>query len=130
MKQVYPAFIVDTKDHSTHPVLAYVPDLSIYTEGSDFASVMEMARDAIGIAGLSMEDHGEALPEPSSRETAMAKAKEDREVIDFSAGTLTYIDVDFTKYRRKMDTRTVRRNVTLPSWLNYEAELPAILVKH
>ena len=29
---------------------------------------------------------------------------------------------DSEEYRRKIDTRTVRRNVALPSWLNYEAE--------
>jgi len=31
------------------------------------------------------------------------------------------VDVDFTAYRRKLDNRTVRRNVTLPNWLDYEA---------
>lgn len=38
------------------------------------------------------------------------------------------MDVDFAQYRRKLDTRTVRRNVTLPSWLNYEAEKAGINV--
>ena len=32
------------------------------------------------------------------------------------------VDVDFEEYRRKMDNKTVRRNVTLPNWLNKEAE--------
>ena len=38
------------------------------------------------------------------------------------------MDVDFAEYRRKTDTKTVRRNVALPSWLNYEAEHAGINV--
>ena len=34
----------------------------------------------------------------------------------------------FSEYRRKIDTKTVRRNVALPSWLNYEAEHAGINV--
>ena len=32
------------------------------------------------------------------------------------------MDIDFDVYRRKIDMKTVRRNVTLPNWLNREAE--------
>ena len=32
------------------------------------------------------------------------------------------MDIDFVEYRRKADNKTVRRNVTLPNWLNQEAE--------
>ncbi|HIT64998.1 MAG TPA: hypothetical protein IAC37_11280 [Candidatus Ventrimonas merdavium] len=32
------------------------------------------------------------------------------------------VDVDFSEYRRRLDNRMVRRNVTLPNWLNLEAE--------
>lgn len=35
---------------------------------------------------------------------------------------LTLVDVDFDKYRRKHEMRTVRKNVSIPSWLNEEAE--------
>ena len=38
------------------------------------------------------------------------------------------MNVDFTEYRKKVDTKTVRRNVALPSWLNYEAEHAGINV--
>ncbi len=36
--------------------------------------------------------------------------------------TQTLVDVDLTSYRKMLDNRTVRRNVTLPNWLNQEAE--------
>lgn len=128
MKQVYPTFILNTNDNSEHPFLVCVPDLEIFTEGDSFADAIEMARDAIGLTGISMEDNGEELPTPSRQEEALEKVKQDTEIVDFSKGTLTYVDVNFSEYRRKVDTRTVRRNVALPSWLNYEADRAGINV--
>ena len=128
MKQVYPTFILNTNDNSEHPFLVCVPDLEIFTEGDSFADAIEMARDAIGLAGISMEDNGEELPIPSKQEIALEKVKQDTEIVDFSKGILTYVDVDFSEYRRKVDTKTVRRNVALPSWLNYEADQAGVNV--
>lgn len=128
MKQVYPTFIFDTKDNSEHPFLVCVPDMEIFTEGDSFADAIEMARDAIGAAGISIEDCGENMPVPSCAETAVKKAKQATDVIDFSKGILTYVDVDFSEYRRKNDMKTVRRNVALPSWLNYEADKAGVNV--
>ena len=128
MKQVYPTFILNTIDGYSHPFLVCVSDLEIFTEGDTFADAIEMARDAIGLAGISMEDNKEELPVPSDQEAAIEKVKQDTEDIDFSKGILTYVDVDFSEYRKKVDTKTVRRNVALPSWLNYEAEHAGINV--
>ena len=128
MKQVYPTFIVNTDDGSKRSFLVCVPDMDIFTEGDTFADAIEMARDAIGMTGISMEDNKEELPVPSDQKTAIEKVKQDTEDIDFSKGILTYVDVDFSEYRKKVDTKTVRRNVALPSWLNYEAEHAGINV--
>lgn len=122
MKQVYPTFILNTNDGSEHSFLVCVPDMEILTEGDTFADAIEMARDAIGLAGISMEDNKEEIPLPSDQNVAIEKVKQDTEDIDFSKGILTYVDVDFSEYRRKIDTKAVRKNVTIPSWLNYEAE--------
>ena len=43
-----------------------IPDFRINTQGKDIAEAIEMARDAIGLMGIDMQDDGEALPEPSS----------------------------------------------------------------
>lgn len=128
MKQVYPTFILNTNDGSEHSFLVCVPDMEIFTEGDTFADAIEMARDAIGLAGISMEDNKEELPVPSDQSAAIEKVKQDTEDIDFTQGVLTYVDVDFSEYRKKVDTKTVRRNVALPGWLNYEAEHAGINV--
>lgn len=124
MKQAYPVFIAEfEKDF-----LVYVPDMDIYTEGKSMADAMEMARDAIGLKGIDMEDSGIDLPTPSNGAQAYEKAKEDADIFDYSQGILTLVDVDFSEYRRRMDNKTVRRNVTLPNWLNVQAEKAGINV--
>jgi predicted RNase H-like HicB family nuclease len=128
MKQVYPTFILNTNDNSEHPFLVCVPDMDILTEANSFADAIEMARDAIGVTGVSMEDNKEELPTPSDENVVIKKAEKYSDDIDFTQGVLTYVDVDFTEYRKKVDTKTVRRNVALPSWLNYEAEHSGINV--
>ena len=116
MKRAYPTFIAE----SDGDYLVYVPDLEINTEGSSLVDAIEMARDAIGLKGITMEDLDQEIPEASEMSEAAEKANTD--IFDYSAGTATLVDVDFSEYRRKMDNKMVRRNVTLPSWMNYEAE--------
>lgn len=115
MKSVYPVIFTQTDN----AVLVEVPDLEILTEGKNIQDAIEMARDAIGLTGISMQDHGDSIPEAT-----------DFKNIDIKSGTfagegesqLSLVDIDFDVYRRKIDVKTVRRNVTLPNWLNREAE--------
>lgn len=124
MKQVYPVFIAEYKKE----YLVYVPDMDIYTEGKTMADAIEMARDAIGLKGIDYEDDTKPLPSPSSQEKALAIAKSNTNIFDYSTGILTLVDVNFTEYRRRTDNKAVRRNVTLPNWLNMEAEKAQINV--
>ena len=108
MKNSYP--IILTPDEKGFTV--FIPDFDINTQGDDLTEAIEMARDAIGLMGIDMEDDKKALPIPSA--TTDIKAAEG-EIISF-------VDVDFAEYRRKNETRVVKKNCTLPSWLCYEAE--------
>lgn len=115
MKKVYPTIFTQADD----VVLIEVPDMGILTEGKDTADAVEMARDAIGLKGISLEDDKMEIPEPSEIVD-----------IDIQKGTfaedgksfVSLVDVDFLAYRSRLDNKTVRRNVTLPNWLNREAE--------
>ncbi len=118
-KNSYPTFISDNNG----AFLVFVPDLDIYTEGNSLTDAIAMARDAIGIKGITLEDDGIDIPDPSTSEQAIERAREEADdLIDYSQGILTYVDVDFHEYRLKHDNRMVRRNVTLPCWLDYAAE--------
>lgn len=108
MKQTYP--IVIKKTSSGYVV--YIPDFDINTEGADITEAIEMARDAIGIMGIDMEDDKKKLPEPTAFDRIKLKSNE----------FITLVDVDFYEYRRKNETKVVKKNCTLPSWLCYEAE--------
>ncbi|MDR1700666.1 MAG: type II toxin-antitoxin system HicB family antitoxin [Lachnoclostridium sp.] len=115
MKKVYPVILTQTNDI----VLVEVPDLEIFTEGKSMADAIEMARDAIGLKVISYEDDQIKIPEPSKLETVQAeKGTFSNEGINY----VSLVDVDFIEYRRKTDNKTVRRNVTLPNWLDYEAK--------
>ena len=125
MKQVYPTFILNTNDDSEHPFLVYVPDMEIYTEGDSFANAIEMARDAIGLSGITLEDMSEPIPLPRDINEIDLKKSE------FASAEKSYVslvDVDFTKYRKKVDNKMVRKNVTIPNWLNKAAEKEKINV--
>lgn len=109
MKNSYP--IILTPDKVGYVV--YIPDFDINTEGDTLTEAIEMARDAIGLLGIDMEDDQKELPVPSEISAVTKETEED---------IVTLVDVDFVEYRRQNDIRSVRRNVTLPSWLDFEAE--------
>ena len=109
MKKAYPVIL----SRGEKFIVAYVPDFEINTQGTDIADAIEMARDAIGVVGIDMEDDGDPLPEP----TVVSAVKADSAV-----DIVTLVDVDFGEYRRKNDMKAVKKNCTIPSWLNFEAE--------
>ena len=110
MKVIFPVIISTQKEEQYHDV--FVPDLEINTEGKDITDSIEMARDAIGLKCITMEDMNIKIPLPS-------------DIKDISFGKnefVTLVDVDLYDYRRKNEMRSVKKNCTLPSWLCYEAE--------
>jgi len=112
MKTTYPIVMTQGKEL----IVVYIPDFDINTQGKTEADAMAMARDAIGIIGIDMEDDNEQLPTPTTLSAIKAKTSD----------TVTLVDVDFAEYRRKNDMRAVKKNCTIPSWLSYEAEKAGI----
>ncbi|MDR0884122.1 MAG: type II toxin-antitoxin system HicB family antitoxin [Oscillospiraceae bacterium] len=111
MKRAYPVIFTPLAKEGGYMVT--LPDFDgTNTHGNTMPEAIEMARDAMGIMGLCFEDEGKALPTPSP----LDKIKTETEEI------LSFVDVDFAEYRRRNELRTVKKNCTLPSWLNTEAE--------
>lgn len=104
MKQVYAAIFTLAPEGG---YTVFIPDLNINTQGDNIAETIEMARDAICMWAICEEDMGHTIPIP----TTISPEHADGE-------TIALIDVDFAAYRRAQETRTIRKNVTLPSWLN------------
>lgn len=108
MKNVYPIVI----SKGVKKYIVYVPDFDINTEGDTIADAIQMARDAIAMCGCYKEDNHEEVPSSQSLD---AKKTNPHDIV-------TLVDVDFEEYRRKNDMRSIRKNCTIPSWLNDEAE--------
>ena len=118
MKSAY-SVIFTLKSDEKDTVLVEVPDLDIFTEGYGIVNAIEMARDAIGLAGITLEDMGQEIPPPRKIQDIPWNTAE---FVKEGKCFVSLVDIDFTEYRRKVDNRSVRRNVTLPNWLNREAE--------
>ncbi len=108
MKNSYPIILTPEEKGFT----VFIPDFDINTQGDDLTEAIEMARDAIGLMGIDMEDDGKVIPAASS---AQSIKHADGEIISL-------VDVDFAEYRRRNEMKVVKKNCTLPSWLCYEAE--------
>ena len=113
-KRVYPVILTP----ADNIILVEVPDMEILTEGKDYQDAIEMARDAIGLKGITLPDASDISVINPEKGTFAEDGK----------GYVTLVDVDFLIYRRRVDSKAVRRNVTLPNWLNREAEAAHINV--
>lgn len=87
-KFAYP--VVLTEDGPDY--LVHVPAFDIDTSGKSLVDAIEMARDAIGLVGIELEDEGKEIPDPSEGEIV----KESENDI------VTYVDIDFDGYRKSL----------------------------
>ncbi|MCM1441703.1 MAG: type II toxin-antitoxin system HicB family antitoxin [Roseburia sp.] len=109
MKNVYPIIITPPEEGEIY-YLVYIPDFDINTEGTSLDDALYMARDAIGLVGICMEDDGKAIPAASELKPACE-----------SNQLTALIDIDFAAYREKNENRAVRKNCTIPAWLDKKA---------
>lgn len=80
---------------------------------------IHMAREAIELNCMLMEDANETIPLPSDISLLDIKKcdfAEDGKTI------ISLIDINSTDFRRKTGKKIVKRLVELPGWLNYKAE--------
>lgn len=110
MKYVYPAIF----ESENGKYYVSVPDLSgCNTVGDDLQDAIEMARDAIEMWLCIAEDRKEKIPKPT-------------ENLKSEKGFISLIDADTTKYRKMTSNRAVKKTLTIPSWLNEQAELAGV----
>lgn len=107
MKYVYPAIF--TPEGTDYNVL--IPDLAgCVTFGYDLPDAIAMARDAMSMWICDAEDKGESLPVSSGAVTCP------------QGSFINLIDCDTTAYRREHDNKAVKKTLSIPSWLNVQAE--------
>lgn len=81
--------------------IVFIPDFGISTQGEDYADAILMARDAMCCWMFEMAEDGKEFPEPTDFLSVP---------LDESKGQIkTLVDVDFKKYLREHDTRSVKK---------------------
>ncbi|MBQ3801190.1 MAG: hypothetical protein II837_12940 [Treponema sp.] len=112
MRVVYPVIFTETKDKKD-TVLAYVPDLDRSTEGYGIADAIVMAKDLIGNMIFDVPDP--ELPKPT-KANGINPGKSPFHGDGESFVSL--VDVDLDAFRTREKSKSVRRNITLPQWLD------------
>lgn len=114
MKYVYPAIFTPEQEGGYGVV---VPDLpGCGTFGETLVDAIEMARDAISMWLCDAEDKNETIPQ--QRKSSEHHVSGDSFV--------NLIDADTAEYRRVNESRAVKKTLTIPSWLNVQAEKAGI----
>lgn len=109
-KYVYPAIL--TREQSGLYSVAFPDFEACFTQGSDLADALTMAQDILSLTLCDMEDDGTLIPQASSPQSLTTE----------SNSFVSLVMADTVEYRRAYSGRAVKKTLTLPSWLNYEAE--------
>ena len=97
------------------------PDLpGCITFGKDEDEAIRMAREAVSLHMYGMEQDAEDIPEPSSlKALARDEELEDNEVFFL-------VEAFMPAFREKQNKRFVKKTLSIPYWLNAEAERQGI----
>ena len=102
----YPAVFTQAE----HYITVTFPDIpSAITQGETQEEAFEMAQEVLGFA---LEDY-EKYPKASNIVELQKQHPE---------STIAVIGIDMVTYNRKYHSKKVRKNVTIPEWLNELAE--------
>lgn len=111
MKQYfYPA--VFTKEEN-NLISVNFPDIpGCCTSGEGLEEAYTMAQDALCLMLYDMEEDNKTIPAPSD----ISKLKTEKNEC------VAIISCDTHEYRRYFDSKAVKKTLSIPSWLNAEAE--------
>jgi predicted RNase H-like HicB family nuclease len=110
MKYAYPAIFTPLED-TPGGYDVYIPDLPVCrTFGRNMTEAIEMGEDAASMWLWDAENNDEMIPVPS--QTLPCEAPQ----------FVSFIKADTEIFRRQMDNRAVKKTLTIPAWLNHQAE--------
>ncbi len=114
-KLVYPVVFHKTEDKI--PYFVEIPDLDVMTQGTTIQNAIEMARERICIKVIELEKEKSAIPKASDLSKVLTDDKN---------AFISLVDADIEAYKRSLENRCVKKNCTIPGWLNDEAEKAGI----
>lgn len=112
MKLVYPAVLYPFSDNSGGYTVE-VPDLEgCVTEGDNLVEAILMGVDAASGWILDEWEQGNTVPAASSYKS----------IIPRDGGIVNLLVLDMDSYTEKYGKKAIRKNLTIPAWLNTMAE--------
>ena len=112
MKLVYPAYFSPRAEQDGYCVT--MPDLKgCVTQGNSLVESIEMAIDAASGWILDELEDGNKIPQPSDISAIAIENKGD---------FVNMLVLDMDSYSEKYGNKAVRKNCTIPAWLNTVAE--------
>lgn len=108
-KLFYPAIFHKAEEGGYWVTFPDIPECM--TQGDDMTNAYEMAVEALGLAITSREDEKETIP--SASEPFSIEVGEDEFCV--------VIEFDLLAYKKRTNTKTVKKTLSIPAWLNEEA---------
>lgn len=112
MNVIYPVIFTETNDKKS-TILIEIPDIKGFTEGYGIADAINMAKDFIG--NSLFDKLNSEIPAPSRIDSIDLKKSEFAKA---GKSFVSLVDVDLDMFRQIEKSRNVRRNITLPQWLD------------
>lgn len=110
MNLIYPVVFTETEDDKS-TVLVYIPDFDGSTEGYGINDAFSMAKDYIGNALYDKTDY------PESNSLKNINIKETPFFVEDKTFT-ALVELNIDEFRIMQKSKNVRRNITLPEWLD------------
>ena len=111
MKLIYPAIFTPWDNESGYTVT--FPDLpGCVTEGESLEDAIVMAADAASGWILGELEEGNSYPAPSKRDSVKAPV----------GSFVNILLLDMDAYAEKYGSKAIRKNITIPAWLNTYGE--------
>jgi len=119
MVLLYPVIFTATHDKKD-TYLVYIPDLDGMTEGRGLKDSIRMARDYMGCTLYQKKD--ELIPKARTLSEAKVSMSPFYKKEKAKDSFVSLVDFDLDAYRKMMNKKSVRRNVSIPAWLDQAAE--------
>jgi len=109
-RYIYPAVFTQEDDGG---YCVNFPDVEgCYTQGNTLEEALDMAKDVLCLMLYTAEEDGLPINKPSDIKTL---------TIDNNS-FVTLISCDTLEYRKFFDNKAIKKTLTIPNWLNIEAE--------
>lgn len=115
MNLIYPVIFTATHDDKDTYLIS-IPDVKGMTEGYGLEDAINMARDYLGCTFYDKPD--DTIPKASDIKDIDVSMSE---FVNDGDSFITLVDLDIEAYRKQMNKKAVRRNVSIPAWLDKAA---------